>query len=71
MSVVAGLTSPGDITEAPKKALSTVKNEPWLAVGIVALVLIGVVLLEAYKPGALTGPIRRGLTKLGLIKEGA
>jgi len=68
MGVVEGLTKPGDVADAPGKALSTVKDRPWLAVGIVALVLLGVVLLESWKPGALTGPIRRGLQKLGIIK---
>ncbi len=71
MSIAAELAKPQEALSAPKVALGAVKRSPWLAAGVVFVVLVGVVLLEAYKPGALTGPIRRGLVKLGLIKEGA
>jgi hypothetical protein len=68
MGIAAELAKPQEALAAPKVALRTVKGSPWLAAGVVFVVLVAVVLLEAYKPGALTGPIRSGLKKLGLIK---
>ncbi len=65
---VAGLKKPGDALEAPKDALRAVVRRPWLAAGMVFFVLVAVMVFEAYKPGAITGPIRRLLTKLGLVK---
>lgn len=71
MNIAAELAKPSEALEAPKVALRTVKGSPWLAAGVVFVVLVAVVLFEAWKPGALTGPIRKGLIKLRLIKEGA
>lgn len=66
--IVSGLKKPGEALEAPKDAVKTLVKRPWLAVGMVFFVLVVVVLFEAYKPGAVTGPIRRLLSKVGLIK---
>lgn len=71
MGIAAELAKPQEALNAPKVTLQTVKGKPWLAVGVLLLTLTFVVILEAYKPGVLTGPIRRGLQKLGLIKAGA
>jgi len=54
------------VKDIPGTALGAVRHTPILAFGIVMLVLFAVLLLEAYKPGLLTGPVRRGLTALGL-----
>lgn len=56
------MDKPTDIVEAPK-ALVT---KPWLALGIGFLFLVIVLIIEAFKPGAITGPIRTLLRKLGL-----
>lgn len=71
MSVVAELAKPGEALAAPKTVLKTVKGKPWLAIGVLVTVLVVVVLVEAWKPGALTGPIRRALQKIGIIKAGS
>ena len=68
MGIAAELAKPGEALDAPKVTLATVKGKPWLAVGVLFVTLVFVVLLESWKPGILTGPIRRGLQKLGLIK---
>ena len=60
MSVVS------QVTEAPKVALSSVKSKPIMAIGVSFLVLTLVLLIEAYKPGVITGPIRRMLRALGV-----
>jgi hypothetical protein len=39
---------------------------PFAAIGIGFLFLILVLIIEAYKPGLFTGPIRSGLSKLGV-----
>jgi len=54
------------VKEIIPTAFHSARHTPILALGIVFLVLFAVLLLEAYKPGLLTGPVRRGLTALGL-----
>ncbi len=50
------------ITDIPKE----IKSMPFMALGIGVLFLILVLIIEAYKPGLLTGPIRSALTKIGV-----
>jgi hypothetical protein len=57
--------SEGPIKEI-EKVPSTVKNMPWLAIGIGFGFLVLVLIVESFKPGLLTGPIRAMLVKLGL-----
>jgi hypothetical protein len=45
---------------------STVRRMPWLAIGIGFGFLVLVLIVESFKPGLLTGPIRAMLVKLGL-----
>jgi hypothetical protein len=71
MSVAAELAKPGEALSAPKVALKTVKSKPWLAIGVFIVVLLFVILVEAWKPGFFTSPIRKGLQKLGILKAGA
>ena len=51
-----------DIKNAPGKFLSS----PWMALTIGVLFLVLVLVIEAFKPGLLTGPIRRGLAMVGI-----
>ena len=50
------------VKEAPGKFLSA----PFMAIVIGVIFLMLVLIVEAYKPGLITGPIRRGLTAVGL-----
>lgn len=54
------------IKDIPSTAFSTTKNTPVLAFGIALLVIIIVLMIEAYKPGLLTNPMRKLLTTVGL-----
>ncbi len=47
---------------SPKKALHKPVTMAVVVIGVLTIVL----LLEAFKPGLLTGPIRAGLRKLGV-----
>jgi len=66
--VVSGLKKPTEALEAPKDAVKTLVRRPWLAAGMVFFVLVAVMTFEAWKPGAITGPIRNLLIKLGIVK---
>lgn len=68
MSIASELAKPGEALTGAKVAVKEPFKHPWFAFGVLAVVLVGVVLVEAFKPGFLTGPIRRGLVKLGVIK---
>lgn len=50
----------------PGTAVSSVRNTPILALGIALLVILVVLMIEAYKPGLLTNPMRKFLTSVGL-----
>ncbi len=54
------------VKDIPGTALSSVRHTPVLAIGIMFLVLMVVLLIEAYKPGLLTNPVRKLLTTIGL-----
>lgn len=54
------------IKDIPGTAVGSVRNTPVLAIGIAFLVVILVLLIEAYKPGLLTNPARKLLTAVGL-----
>jgi len=51
--------------ETPAVVANTVKNRPILAIGVAITVLLAVLILEAFKPGAITGPLRKLLQKVG------
>jgi hypothetical protein len=50
------------VKEAPGKFLSA----PIMAMVIGLIFLVAVLIAEAYKPGLITGPIRRGLSAIGV-----
>jgi len=54
------------VKDIPGTAIDAVKKTPVLAIGISLLVLTLVLLIEAFKPGIITGPIRRMLGMLGV-----
>jgi uncharacterized membrane protein (DUF485 family) len=54
------------VKEVPGTLVSTVRRTPVLAIGIMFMVLFIVLLIEAYKPGLLTGPVRSLLTAIGV-----
>ncbi len=54
------------VKDIPGTALDSVKKTPVLAIGISLLVLTLVLLIEAFKPGIITGPIRRMLRAVGV-----
>jgi hypothetical protein len=53
-------------TEGPAVAFNTLRRTPVLAIGLMFIVLFVVLLLEAYKPGLLTGPVKRLLNAIGV-----
>lgn len=53
---------PTQIKDIPKVVAKT----PFLFIGVGILFLILVLIVEAYKPGLLTGPIRHALEAIGL-----
>ncbi len=50
------------VKDAPKAFLAT----PIMALVIGLMFLVAVLIAEAYKPGLITGPIRRGLSAIGV-----
>ena len=60
MSVVA------DIKAGAMDVPNTIKSKPLVALVVGFLVLTLVLLIEAFKPGLITGPIRRMLQAIGV-----
>jgi hypothetical protein len=56
----------GDVIALPKGAIKDVVRRPIALVGGIFLTLVLVLLIEAYKPGIITGPIRRLLRAVGV-----
>lgn len=54
------------IKETPKVVFGTLTRTPVLAIGVMFFVLLIVLLVEAYKPGLITNPIRRLLGVVGV-----
>lgn len=54
------------ITTQLKDVPGDIKKYPWTAIGIGFLFLILVLLIEVYKPGLITTPIKNLLAKVGL-----
>lgn len=54
------------VKEAPKAVVGTLRNSPVKAIGVGFLVLTLVLLIEAWKPGIITSPIRRMLRAIGV-----
>lgn len=57
------------VVEAPKVALNTLKRTPFLAITIAAIVLFLTLLIETYKPGVFTNPIRTALGAIGIAPK--
>lgn len=60
MSVVADVKT--GVMDVPK----TIKSKPIVALAVGFTVLVLVLLIEAFKPGLITGPIRRMLQAVGV-----
>lgn len=43
-----------------------IRRTPWTAIGIGILFLVLVLIIEAYKPGMITGPIKSFLAMFGI-----
>ena len=56
----------GDTLALPKDALKGVMARPVVIAGVVFLSLVFVLVVEAYKPGSFTGPVRRLLRAIGV-----
>ncbi len=54
------------VKDVPGTVVRTVKNTPVLAIGVMFAVLLIVLLIEAYKPGLLTNPVRKVLGIVGV-----
>ena len=54
------------ITETPAVIVKSVKNAPIMVILIAGFIIALVLFIEAYHPGLLTGPVRRGLMAVGL-----
>lgn len=54
------------VKEVPSTVINTVRRTPVLAVGVMFAVLLIVLLIEAYKPGLLTNPVRKVLGIVGV-----
>jgi hypothetical protein len=59
------------VKEGPGDVLKTVKSKPITALVIGFIVLSLVVLIELFKPGALTGPIRKMFGMVGITGKAA
>jgi hypothetical protein len=54
------------IKDVPGTLVGTVRKTPVLAIGVMFGVLFLVLLLEAYKPGLFTGPVKSFLHMIGV-----
>lgn len=54
------------VKEVPSTVIDTVRRTPVLAIGVMFAVLLIVLLIEAYKPGLLTNPVRKVLGIVGV-----
>lgn len=54
------------VKEVPGTVVGTLRRTPVLAIGVMFTVLLIVLLIEAYKPGLITNPVRRVLGIVGV-----
>lgn len=54
------------VKDIPGTVVGTVRKTPVLAIGVMFSVLLIVLLIEAYKPGLLTNPVRKVLGIVGV-----
>jgi hypothetical protein len=54
------------VKDVPGTVINTVRRTPVLAIGVMFAVLLIVLLIEAYKPGLLTNPVRKVLGIVGV-----
>lgn len=54
------------VKDIPGTAIGAVRHTPILAFGIILLSIMFVVLLEVWKPGLLTGPVKSFLHMVGV-----
>jgi hypothetical protein len=55
-----------EAVSGPKEVAKGLMTKPVIMLSIILTGLILVLVLEAFKPGLITGPLRAGLRKLGL-----
>lgn len=53
------------VKDIPGTALGSLRSTPILAIGIIFLTLFVVLLIEGFKPGLLTNPVRSALHAMG------
>ncbi len=54
------------VKEVPGTVVGTLRRTPVLAIGVMFMVLLIVLLIEAYKPGLITNPVRKVLGIVGV-----
>jgi hypothetical protein len=54
------------VKEVPSAVVGTLRRTPVLAIGVMFAVLFIVLLIEAYKPGLITNPVRKVLGIVGV-----
>lgn len=54
------------VKEVPSVVVGTLRRTPVLAIGVMFTVLLIVLLIEAYKPGLITNPVRKVLGIVGV-----
>jgi len=54
------------VKEVPSTVINSVRRTPVLAIGVMFAVLLIVLLIESYKPGLLTNPVRKVLGLAGI-----
>jgi hypothetical protein len=54
------------VTGAPGAIVSGVKNKPIAAVATFFFILLFILIVEAYKPGLFTGPVKKLLGAVGV-----
>jgi hypothetical protein len=61
-------TQVAEVVALPKKAVREAMTSPVVLLGVIFLVVTGVLIVEAWRPGIITSPIRRMLHAMGLKK---
>jgi hypothetical protein len=56
----------GDVKEGALDIPRTIKNKPVVALAVGFFTLLLVLFIEAYRPGLITGPIKKLLTAVGV-----
>jgi hypothetical protein len=59
-------TQAKELVKVPVTGVKELFSAPLVAIGMILFVLFVVLLVEAYKPGLFTGPVRKFLTAVGV-----